>query len=408
MLPFCNGDSTIMSDSNSKLHIIHCDLDAFFASVEQLDHPEFRGRPVIVGGDARSRGVVSTCSYEARKSGVRSAMPMARALRLCPQAVYLPVNMPRYVEMSRQVFSILADYSPLMEPLSIDEAFLDISGTQNLFGSPSDIGRRIKKRVRTELGLIISVGISYNKFLAKLASDISKPDGLMTISREQALEILAPLPVSNLWGVGEKGQDQLRVWGLETIGEVQKLPPGWLEERMGVSGRLCWQLAQGIDHREVEPEREKKSLGREMTFPQDVDDLEYLKQMLKVFAAELCPRLRKIKHSAATISIKLRFNSFKTITRSCTIAACDSEGLTAGIAIQLLEQVYQGSPPLRLIGLTLSNLTPTGDCEQGALFDEQRQKNHSVDLLMDNIRERFGPKSIKRAHLLDVDDKGSW
>lgn len=404
---FCSGDGIRMSDSNRRLDIIHCDLDAYFASVEQLDNPELRGRPVIVGGDVRARGVVSTCSYEARKFGVKSAMPMARALQLCPQAVYLPVNMSRYVEMSRQVFSILADYSPLMEPLSIDEAFLDISGTQNLFGSPGDIGRQIKRRVRAELGLNISVGISYNKFLAKLASDMSKPDGLMTINREQALEILAPLPVSKLWGVGDKGQAQLRAWGLDTISDVQRLPPGWLEEKLGISGRHCWELAHGIDNRRVEPERERKSLGREITFPQDVDELEYLKLMLKVFAAELCPRLRKIKRSAATITIKLRFKNFKTITRSCTVPACDSEGLIADIAVQILEQVYQGRPPLRLIGLSLSNLVPSGEFEQGALFDEQRQKNHSVDLLLDDIRERFGPHSINRAHLLDIDDKGS-
>lgn len=394
-----------MSITNRGLHIIHCDLDAFFASVEQLDHPELLGQPVIVGGNAQSRGVVSTCSYEARKFGVKSAMPMARALRLCPGAVYLPVNMPRYVEVSNQVFSILADYSPMMEPLSIDEAFLDVSGTQALFGSPEDIGRQIKQRVRAEAGLTISVGISYNKYLAKLASDISKPDGLLTIKQEQALELLAPLPVSRLWGVGEKGQTQLHAWGIHTISDVQKLPAGWLEERMGIGGRLCWELAQGIDHRRVEPERERKSLGREITFPHDVDDTEYLQHLLQVFTAELCPRLRKMKRSASTITIKIRFNTFKTITRSCTIPASNTERLVADVAIRLLLQAYQGSPPLRLIGLTLGNLSTAGGLEQGALFDEQGQKNHSVDLLMDNIRERFGPESIKRAHLLEADDK---
>lgn len=392
-----------MNDADERLNIIHCDLDAFFASVEQLDKPELRGRPVIVGGDARSRGGVSTCSYEARSYGVRSAMPTARALRLCPDAVFLPVNMPRYIEMSKQVFKILGDYSPLMEPVSIDEAFLDIGGTRKLFGSPGDIARQIKERVRAEAGLTISVGISFNKFLAKLASDMSKPDGLMTINQDQALNILAPLPVSRLWGVGEKGRLQLHAWGLETIADIQKLPPEWLDEKMGVGGRLCWELAQGIDHRRVEPERERKSLGRELTFPQDVGDLEYLKKMLKVFAAELCPRMRKMKLTAAKITVKIRLNTFKTISRSRTVSACDCEGMIANVAVQLLEQVYQGRPPLRLIGLSLSNFFPAGELEQGALFDEQRQKNHSVDMLMDNIRERFGTQSIKRAHLLDQD-----
>lgn len=392
-----------MSTAARGLDIIHCDLDAFFASVEQLDNPDLQGRPVIVGGDARSRGVVSTCSYEARKFGVRSAMPMARALRLCPGAVLLPVNMPRYIDASVQVFSILADYSPLMEPLSIDEAFLDVSGTRALWGSPEDIGRQIKERIKSELGLTISVGISYNKFLAKLASDISKPDGLLIISREQALELLAPLPVSRLWGIGKKGQAQLRAWGIERIADVQKLPAGWLEERMGAGGRLCWELAQGIDTRRVEPERERKSLGREITFPSDLDDLEYLQHLLEVFAAELCPRLRKMQRQAATITIKLRFNNFKTITRSRTIPASDVERLVADVAIQLFRQAYKGRPPLRLIGLSLGHLSPSSRLEQGVLFDEQSQKNHSLDLLMDNIRERFGPQSIKRAHLLTID-----
>lgn len=386
-------------------NILHCDLDAFFASVEQLDNPSLRGKPVVVGGNMHSRGVVSTCSYEARKFGIRSAMPTAQAYRLCPQALFLPVNMPRYMEISKQVFSILSRYSPVMEIISIDEAFLDISGCSRLFGSPEKIGCSIKQQVSSELGLTISVGISYNKFLAKLASDMDKPDGLRIITESKALALLRPLPVSRIWGVGAKTQQNLNKLGIQTIGDIQDLSSEWLEDRIGSAGRLFWELAHGIDARAVEPEHERKSLGREETFPQDISDTTYLEKLIAQFADELCRKLRQEELQAASITIKLRFSNFQTITRSKTITPCNSDTIVTQVASELLQQSYKSKKPLRLFGLSLGHLSPTSSLEQGSLFDLQLNADHkSIDRLMDEIRERFGPDAISRANLLPNND----
>jgi len=386
-----------MAGDNRSLHIIHCDLDAFYAAVEQKDNPALKGQPVIVGGVGDSRGVVSTCSYEARKFGVRSAMPTAQARRLCPHGIFLPVRMNRYLEVSRQVFVILSDYTPLIEPLSIDEAFLDVSGTQNLFGSPEDIGREIKLRVKSELGLTISVGISYNKFLAKLASDLEKPDGLCVIPHEKALEILRPLPVTRLWGVGEKARQALEHLGLITIGDIQDLPPGWLMERMGPSGQHYWELARGIDRRQVITHEERKSIGRETTFPDDVDDMLLLQRTINAFAAELCRKLRREKLYCSTVTLKLRYNSFKTVSRSKTIAPSHADMVIDEAAQELLRMSYSGSPPLRLIGLSLGKLSAVPDWEQGDLFAET-SKYEKLDMLMDQICQRFGSQVIRRGN----------
>ncbi len=386
-------------------NILHGDLDAFFASVEQLDDPSLRGKPVVVGGSRHSRGVVSTCSYEARKFGIRSAMPAAQAYRLCPQAVFLPVNMPRYQEMSRQVFAILSRFSPIMEVLSIDEAFLDISGCFRLYESAEEIGRKIKEQVYSELGLIISVGISYNKFLAKLASDMDKPDSLRIITKSQAMEVLRPLPVSRIWGVGQKTEESLNKLGIKTIGDIQALPTGWLEARIGSAGRLFWELAHGIDQRTVEPEQERKSLGREETFPEDINDTTYLEKLIAQFAAELCRKLRQAGLQAASITIKLRYSDFKTITRSKTIDPCDSDMIVTQVAGELLHHAYNGKRPLRLFGLSLGHLSPVADLEQGNLFAAQSNADHKeIDLLMDEIRDRFGANAISRANLLPDKD----
>jgi DNA polymerase-4 len=386
-------------------NILHCDLDAFFASVEQLDNPSLRGKPVIVGGSRHSRGVVSTCSYEARKFGIRSAMPAAQAYRLCPQAVFLPVNMPRYQEASRQVFSILSRYSPIMEIISIDEAFLDISGCLSLYGSPEKIGRLIKEQVYSELGLIISVGISYNKFLAKLASDMDKPDGFRIITERQAVELLRPLPVSRIWGVGQKTKESLNKLGIKTIGDIQDLPTGWLEDKIGSAGRLFWELAHGIDQRTVEPEHDRKSLGREETFPEDINDATYLKKLIAQFSAELCRKLRQEELQAASITIKLRYSDFKTITRSKTITPCNSDIIVTEIASELFDHSFNSKQPLRLFGLSLGHLSPAASLEQGSLFEPPLNTDHkSIDLLMDEIRNRFGPDAINRANLLPNKD----
>lgn len=386
-------------------NILHCDLDAFFASVEQLDKPSLRGKAVVVGGSRHSRGVVSTCSYEARKFGIRSAMPVAQAYRLCPQAAFLPVNMPRYMEISQQVFAILSQYSPVMQIISIDEAFLDISGCTSLYGSPEKIGYSIKKQVKSELGLTISVGISYNKFLAKLASDMDKPDGLCIITESQALELLRPLPVFRIWGIGEKTQQSLDRLGIKTIGDIQDLSPEYLEDKIGSAGRLFWELAHGIDKREVETEYERKSLGREQTFPEDINDTAYLEKLIAQFADDLCRKLRKEELQTTSITIKLRYGNFKTITRSKTISPCSSDIIVSQIAGELLQHAYKNKEPLRLFGLSLGHLSPATSLEQGSLFEPQSKADYkSIDRLMDEIRERFGPGAIKRAKLLNNKD----
>lgn len=386
-------------------NILHCDLDAFFASVEQLDNPELRGKPVVVGGSRHSRGVVSTCSYEAREFGIHSAMPVSQAYRLCPQAIFLPVNMPRYQEMSRQVFTILSRFSPLMEIISIDEAFLDISGCFRLYGSPENIGGLIKEQVHSELGLIISVGISYNKFLAKLATDLDKPDGLLIITAEEAVDLLKPLPVSKIWGVGQKTEQSLNRLGIKTIGDIQALPPGWLEARFGSAGRLFWELAHGIDHRPVETGQERKSISREETFPEDINDISYLEKLTTHFAAELCAKLRREGLETASITIKLRYSDFKTITRSKTIEPCNSDLVVTQVAEELLHNAYNGKRPLRLFGLSLGHLSSRADLEQGTLFESPTNSAHNeIDLLMDEIRGRFGPDAINRANLLPEKD----
>ena len=386
-------------------NILHCDLDAFFASVEQLDNPELRGKPVVVGGSRHSRGVVSTCSYEARKFGIHSAMPVSQAYRLCPQAIFLPVNMARYQEMSRQVFTILSRFSPLMEIISIDEAFLDISGCFRLYGSPENIGGLIKEQVHSELGLIISVGISYNKFLAKLATDLDKPDGLLIITENEAADLLKPLPVSKIWGVGQKTEQSLNRLGIKTIGDIQALPPGWLEARFGSAGRLFWELAHGIDHRPVETGQERKSISREETFPEDINDISYLEKLTTHFAAELCAKLRREGLETASITIKLRYSDFKTITRSKTIEPCNSDLVVTQVAEELLHNAYNGKRPLRLFGLSLGHLSSRADLEQGTLFESPTNSAHNeIDLLMDEIRGRFGPDAINRANLLPEKD----
>ena len=386
-------------------NILHCDLDAFFASVEQLDNPELRGKPVVVGGSRHSRGVVSTCSYEAREFGIHSAMPVSQAFRLCPQAVFLPVNMPRYQEMSRQVFTILSRFSPLMEIISIDEAFLDISGCFRLYGSPENIGGLIKEQVHSELGLIISVGISYNKFLAKLATDLDKPDGLLIITENEAADLLKPLPVSKIWGVGQKTEQSLNRLGIKTIGDIQALPPGWLEARFGSAGRLFWELAHGIDHRPVETGQERKSISREETFPEYIIDISYLEKLTTHFAAELCAKLRREGLETASISIKLRYSDFKTITRSKAIEPCNSDLVVTQAAEELLHNAYNGKGSLRLFGLSLGHLSSRADLEQGSLFESPTNSAHNeIDLLMDEIRGRFGPDAINRANLLPEKD----
>ena len=385
------------------LNIIHGDLDAFYATVEQRDNPVLRGKPVIVGGDPDSRGVVATCSYEARRYGVKSAMPLAQALRLCPDGVFLPVNMKLYRQASRQVMAIMASYSPLFEPLSIDEAFLDVSGCEALFGSADKIAREIKQRVYQENGLTISMGVSYNKFLAKLATELGKPDGFYVIDRENMFDLLTTLPVSYIWGVGSKTMRILEKLDIRTIGDLRDTPHHILEKKLGSSAALFLNLAQGIDDRKVEPDRARKSMGKEITFDQDVNDPEYLGTVMLDFAGQLARHLRRLNLQARTVTVKVKYQNFQTITRTKALPEPTNAELVFNQAAQeLLSRLNLTNVQVRLVGLSLGNLCPKDAFEQGLLFDQPgRLENQQLEQALDQIRDRFGEKIITRASLLE-------
>ena len=294
---------------------MHVDMDAFFASIEQLDHPEYKGHPVIVGG-LSSRGVVATCSYEARKFGVHSAMPISRAKKLCPDGIYVYPHMDRYKEVSEQIFSIMKEFTPYIEPLSVDEAFLEVSGMSTMYSGPKALGRAIKDRVFEETGLIISAGLAPNKFLAKLASDLDKPDGLVVIPYGREKEILAPLPIKRIWGVGPRTEKILKNGGFHLMRHIQALPDeSSLIPLVGNQARRIWELANGIDDRPVETDRKIQSIGAEETYEEDLTDSSAIELEFRYFANRLSKRLRKRNLLGHTVSIKVRYDDFTTVSR---------------------------------------------------------------------------------------------
>lgn len=294
---------------------MHVDMDAFFASIEQLDHPEYKGHPVIVGG-LSSRGVVATCSYEARKFGVHSAMPISRAKKLCPEGIYVYPRMDRYKEVSHQIFSIMKEFTPHIEPLSIDEAFLEVSGMSTMYSGPKALGRAIKDRVFEETGLIISAGLAPNKFLSKLASDLDKPDGLVVIPYGREKEILAPLPIKRIWGVGPRTEKILKTGGFHLMRHIQALPDeSSLIPLVGNQARRIWELANGIDDRPVETDRKIQSIGAEETYEEDLTDGSAIELEFRYFANRLSKRLRKRNLLGHTVSIKVRYDDFTTVSR---------------------------------------------------------------------------------------------
>ena len=337
--------------------ILHADLDAFYASVEQLDDPELRGKPVVVGGPPEARGVVAAASYEARRFGVRSAMPMGRALRLCPQAVRRSPRFDRYGETSRQVMSIFRGVTPLLEPLSLDEAFLDASEQAPSYGGPYELAREIKRRVKEETGLTVSIGVGTNKTVAKIASDMGKPDGLEVVPAGQEASFLAPLPVRLLWGAGPRAEETLAEMGIRTIGELARADQGALGDRFGVRGRWFHDMANGLDDRPVETEHERKSVGAETTFPRDLSDGPELRQILRRVAADVARRLQDKGMKARTVVLKLRYSDFRTITRQSSVAhAIDDSDQLADAAAALLGKTARPGDRFRLLGIQGTNL----------------------------------------------------
>lgn len=389
--------------------IIHVDMDAFFAAVEMRDNPEYRGKPVIVGGDPRHdrRGVVSTASYEARAFGVHSAMPLAKAYRLCPQGIFVRGRMDRYGEVSREIMAIFSRYTPLVEPLSVDEAFLDVSGCAGLFGPPESIAARIQSEIERELGLTASVGIAPNKFLAKLASDLEKPRGFTLITPATVETVLAPLPVERLWGVGAKTAARLRSMGIASIGQLAALPEKTLAATFGQTGASLWRLARGVDCRVVEMSRAAKSISRETTFYHDVTDRAKLATVVLELADDVAGKLRASGFLTATVTLKLRYGNFETVTRQGPLPA--PACLTGPIynkALELLAKLSLAGRGVRLVGVGAGNLIAGEECRQLNLFDDERlAREEKIARVIDEVTARYGGGAVKRAALLK-DDRG--
>jgi DNA polymerase IV len=385
--------------------VVHIDTDAFYAAVEQRDHPEYRGRPVIVGADpkgGKGRGVVSTASYEARPFGVHSAMPISQAYRLCPQAIFLPVRMARYQEISARIFAIFQRYTDVVEPLSIDEAFLDVTGSTQLFGAIESTARRIKQDIMREEQLIASVGVAPNKFLAKLASDLSKPDGCLVLHAADVEAFLRNLPVSRLWGVGTKTTGQLEALGLRTIGQVAQQPLAQLTTRFGSLGAHIWQLAHGRDERPVMPHRDPKSIGAEATFAEDTDAVEVWRRTLLDLAGKVGRRLRAEGFMATKVTLKYRDANFVTLTRTRTLAEPTAVAIDLyHAASNLLSQLPAAQRKVRLLGIAASELTAV-EGQQLSLFSATAHKRLQAERAEDAIKARFGPQAITRAALLDA------
>ena len=373
-------------------------MDAFYASVEQLDNHDLIGKAVIVGGDPKKRGVVSAASYEARKFGVHSAMPMSQAVRLCPGAIVLPVRMERYAELSQQIHAIFQQFTPQIEPLSLDEAFLDVTGSLRLFGSAEKIGRAIKDQIMEQLGLVASVGIAANKFLAKLASDLDKPDGFVMITEENKQTILDPLPVSKIWGVGKVTEQALKSKGITTIKQLREAPPEILRSVFGEQTPHVLRLAQGVDNRQVESSREAKSISSEETFATDIADKDILLDVLLHQAEDVAQRLRLNDLEAKTITLKLRYGDFRTITRSSTFDQPTNVTKTLWQEAQdVFRQWYKKSAgPLRLLGFGVSGLQKAGTGQRHLFEEPEQERQKRLDEALDKIRGKFGHDALRR------------
>ena len=398
---------------------MHVDMDAFFASVEQLDHPEYKGHPVIVGG-LSSRGVVATASYEARKFGVHSAMPISRAKKLCPHGIYVYPNMARYKEISQIIHKVMEEFTPIIEPLSLDEAFLDVTGITHKFTGPKALGRAIKDRVFEETGLIISAGLAPNKFLAKLASDLDKPDGLVVIPYGKECESLANLPIKRIWGVGPSTERRLKDGGFALIKDVQALPDEKpLVPYVGNQARRIWELARGIDERPVEPDRQIQSVGNEETYESDVEDPAAIELELHYFANRVANRLRKYGLMGHTVSIKVRYNDFKTVSRQKRLdSATDQERIIYDTSVLLWNKLMGAAPlpqfdtsvldmplkPIRLLGVTVSGLSTERIVQDDLFSIETDEKDEKLSTVLDSLASKFGEKAImsgalwRRAH----------
>jgi len=384
----------------TRRYILHLDVDAFYASVEEIFDPSLKGKPVIVGARPEQRGVVASASYAARAFGVRSAMPTAQALRLCPQAIVLPPRHKVYREYSAQMMAVLSEYSPLIEPLSMDEAFLDVTGCQARWGSPEELAHQVQERLEVELRLSASIGLAANKLVAKIASGLEKPRGFVVVPHGREVEFLAPLPVEKLWGVGEVTARSLHEMGVFTIGQLAQLPAAQLEARFGRRGRDLYRQARGMDDSPVVTEREEKSLSREVTFAEDIGDRQVLRKTLLSLSEDVARRLRKRGLQGRTVKLKLRYADFSTLTRQVTMdVPTDLEQVVFDQAVRLLEKAWDKRRKVRLIGVGVSKFELQE--RQLSLFEGtgggKVEKLRRLSQAVDRIREKYGDEAIRRA-----------
>ena len=376
--------------------IFHVDMDAFFASIEQMDDPALRGKPILVGYDG-PRGVVAAASYEARKYDCHSAQPMAIAKRRCPHAVIVPVRFDRYRDISQRIFAIFEEFSPLVEPLSVDEAFLDLTGTEKLLGEAEQVARRMKQRIRDEIGLTASIGVAPNKFLAKLASDLKKPDGLVIVRPQDIDALLLPLPVIKLWGIGPVTGERLRNVGVRTVADLRKHSTDSLQRLFGNDADWFRRLAHGIDDRLVVPDREAKTIGQEQTFGVNIDVPDDVRRVLFEQVEQVARRLRKHGLHARGITLKIRYGDFETITRSTTLP--EPTNSTANLwtaAAEVFDRWCQTSfQPIRLIGVSAAQLNE-GEKQLTLFPDPASERRKKVDALADEITKKFGHNALRR------------
>ena len=378
--------------------IIHVDMDAFYASVEIRERPELKNRAVVVGGAAEGRGVVAAANYIARRYGIHSAMPTASAKRLCKELVVLPPRHGFYAEVSRQIHAIFNRYTPQIEPLALDEAFLDVSGSEKLFGSAEQIGREIKQAIRDELSLVASVGVAPNKFLAKLASDIDKPDGFVVVDENNIDRFLAPLPVTRIWGVGKVAAKGFEKLGIRTIGQMQQYPQRLIIDHFGNSGEQFYRLARGIDDRPVVSESEAKSISNETTFAVDISDPKVMRDWLHSLTEQVAWRLRAQNLKGRTVQIKVRLSDFTTLTRAHSLE--DVTDITAEIwrAVQTLfeQRLPRPLPPVRLLGVGVSNFSEPLSGQRDLFTRQESEKQRRLDSVLDAMQSRFGRDKVRR------------
>ena len=377
--------------------ILHIDMDAFYASIEIRDNPDLVGKPVVVGGSPKGRGVISAASYEARKYGVFSAMPASQAIRLCPQAIFIKPRMRHYAEISKQIREVFFRFTSLVEPLALDEAFLDVTGCEKLFGSSASIAKQVRSVIRNEIGITCSAGVAPNKFLAKLASDLDKPDGLTIVDPDHVQEFLDPLPISRVWGVGKQTLKKFERLGVRTIKQLRQQSVESMKRLFGVNSDHFWRLARGIDSRQVVPDRIAKTISHETTFSHDISERDTMRAWLTELTDQVARRMRRHDVRGKTINLKIRFSNFHTITRAQTLPepTFSTEDL-ADVVEQIFTRVELDDRAVRLLGMGVSNLTH-GKLQQGFLFDqEKREKSDRLDEVKDKIKDRFGHMAVRR------------